>query len=351
MKIRIFIGLCFIFTGILFFLIFFPVPAHKKVVIDIKPGQYFDQTLKKLKEKNLIRSVLLTKIVSKLLGFDKKIQTGEYLIDKELNLIALLKLLSSGKHIIYTITFPEGINLYEIAKKLDETGLILKKEFLDLAFNQDYTKALLGEKLYSFEGYLFPETYKITKYTGAKNLIKLMVDQFLQVYKEIRPRETALARQFKKGEPMTRKEIVILASIIEKETGIPSERRLISSVFHNRLSKNMRLETDPTIIYGILDRTKKTPKNIRKKDIRTKDDYNTYILKGFPKGPIGNPGQESLLASINPQKSNYFFFVSRNDGSHFFSSTYEEHLKAVRQYQLSRPAVRRKTWAKPKNSN
>ena len=145
---------------------------------------------------------------------------------------------------------------------------------------------------------------------------------------------------------MTRKEIVILASIIEKETGLSSERELISSVFHNRLQKNMRLETDPTIIYGILDRTKTLTKNIRKKDIRRKDDYNTYTFKGFPKGPISNPGKKALIASLTPKKSDYLFFVSRNDGSHVFSKTYSEHVKAVARYQLSGKAVRRKTLKK-----
>ena len=196
MKLKLFLRFLLVFFSFFSFLIFFPVKVSQKKIVDIAPGEYFHNTLNDLKKKGLIRSLFLTKGFSKLFGFDKKVKAGEYLVDKNINLISLLKLLSSGKTITYTLTFPEGSNLYEMADKLEKEGLISKEEFLKVSFDQDYIEELLGERLYSFEGYLFPETYTLTKYMGAKKLIKTMVEQFLKTYKKIRPLETDLARTF-----------------------------------------------------------------------------------------------------------------------------------------------------------
>ena len=344
MTFRLFLVALLLSTASLMFVLFFPQPFERPITVDIPPNQYFSKVVKELKAKKLIRSATITKIIGKVFGYDRKVKTGEYLIDEPINLFSLLNLLSSGESIIYSVTFPEGSNIYEMAEQLDKKGLIDQESFLKWAKDQDFSKKLLGKKLYTLEGYLFPETYKITKYTGAKKLITVMVNRFLEVFETVRSLETDLARKFKNGQSMTREEVVILASIIEKETGAEHERTLISSVFHNRLVKNMRLETDPTILYGILDETQKASKNIRKKDIRRKNDYNTYTFRGLPKGPIANPGKEALIAALRPESSDFFFFVSRNDGTHFFSKTYAEHVKAVRRYQLSRRARQGKSW-------
>jgi UPF0755 protein len=144
---------------------------------------------------------------------------------------------------------------------------------------------------------------------------------------------------------MPRHEHVTLASIVEKETGAPGERPMIASVFHNRLKKSMRLQSDPTIIYGILDQNGGEPvKNITKQDIITTTPYNTYKIEALPVGPIANPGKESLLATLNPAESDNFYFVSRNDGTHIFTKTYEEHSQAVRTYQLDPKMREGKSW-------
>ena len=196
--------------------------------------------------------------------------------------------------------------------------------------NRKFIFSLLKEDLPSLEGYLFPETYHITKYTDERTLIQQMVKRFLQVYSEV----------IKKGKtsnpiiPLKRHQIVTLASIIEKETGASQERPLISSVFYNRLEKKMLLQTDPTVLYGILDETKEMKKNITRKDLETPTRYNTYTNKGLPYGPIANPGRESLLAALQPAQSHYLFFVSRNDGTHYFSEKYQDHQQKVQQYQV-----------------
>ncbi|HEY1078907.1 MAG TPA: endolytic transglycosylase MltG, partial [Bdellovibrio sp.] len=182
----------------------------------------------------------------------------------------------------------------------------------------------------------FPETYMLTKFTDTKTLISNMVKRFLYVYNEVAPEAQVL------GWP--RHKVVTLASIIEKETGAPEERPLISSVFHNRMQKNMRLQTDPTVIYGKAEQTGKIEINITRADLTTPTRYNTYTITGLPPGPIANPGKEALLAAVKPAASEFLFFVSQNDGTHVFSVDYKGHESAVKRFQLDRKAREGKSW-------
>jgi UPF0755 protein len=138
--------------------------------------------------------------------------------------------------------------------------------------------------------------------------------------------------------------VITLASVVEKETGAPEERPVIASVFHNRLKKGMRLQSDPTILYGMLMKTGVMTKNIRKKDILAQTPYNTYTVRALPIGPIANPGKEAIKAVLNPGNTDFLYFVSRNDGTHVFSKTYEDHNKAVKAYQLNHRARKGKSW-------
>ena len=178
----------------------------------------------------------------------------------------------------------------------------------------------------SLEGYLFPETYHFSKQTSEHKIIHTMVDAF----KKRVINQELLDRVQRSG--LSLHEIITLASLIEKETGLNEERKHISSVFHNRLRKNMRLQTDPTVIYAINEFNG----NIRKKDLNINSPYNTYRYKGLPPGPIASPGLKSITAALNPIKTNHLYFVSRKDGSHHFSSSLEEHNHAVRRYQLKK---------------
>ncbi len=177
----------------------------------------------------------------------------------------------------------------------------------------------------SLEGYLFPDTYQFAKRTPPHEIVRRMVTQFQTVYDEsFRKRAAQLG--------MTLREVVTLASIIEKETGNASERGLISAVFHNRLKKKMRLQSDPTVIFALTDFNG----NLTKKDLSAPSPYNTYRFIGLPPGPIANPGKESLYAALYPANVDYLYFVSKNDGTHFFSKNLREHNGAVNKYQRRR---------------
>ena len=180
----------------------------------------------------------------------------------------------------------------------------------------------------SLEGYLYPETYKFSKAVGAKKIVKTLVDTFKE-----RVQKPELMQQAKAGK-LTFHEIVTLASLIEKETGLGTERKLISSVFHNRLVKKMRLQTDPTVIYAMVN----FDGNIRKKDLSIDSPYNTYKHFGLPPGPIASPGLDSIRAAMEPDHSDFLYFVSRKDGSHQFSTNYKDHTRAIQKYQLSHRA-------------
>ena len=212
-----------------------------------------------------------------------------------------------------------------MAYHLEQKGFLNQRDFISLSVDSDLIHNLLGEKVDSLEGYLFPDTYNISKPVSPKTLIKLMIHRFLTVYPNL------------SGQPpikLSRHEIVTLASIVEKETGAPQERNLIAGVFYNRLKQNMRLESDPTILYGMTkEQNKLIELNIRKKDILKKTPYNTYRINGFPAGPISNPGVKSLQAVFTPQNSDFLYFVSRNDGTHVFSTNFKAHQKAVNRYQ------------------
>ena len=311
--------------------------ADEKVVFLLEPGVPFKQIIKRLEEQKLIDNQFSLLVFAKVTGWDRKMRHGEYALNRGMTAFQILETLASGKSILYQITFPEGANMYDIANQLEEKGFFKAKDFLDLAKNPVEVKALIGEDRTSLEGYLFPETYSLTRFTTLKELVGAMVRRFRTVYDEV------LAEMGGKI-TMPRHELVTLASIIEKETGAPEERPLISSIFHNRLKIGMRLQTDPTIRYGILDQTGQAKMNITKKDLLTPTLYNTYTIKALPPGPIANPGREAIHAAMKPAESKYLYFVSRNDGTHVFSENYGGHQKAVQNFQLNSKAREGKSW-------
>ena len=214
------------------------------------------------------------------------------------------------------------MNIKEISAFVETAEFCKKKQFIDLCHDKSFILSL-GIKATTLEGYLFPDTYFFPKHTPCETVITTMVAHFNKIFTE---EWQALAKTM----GFSVHDIVTLASIIEKETGDAQERPLISSVFHNRLKKNMRLESDPTVIYGI----KNFDGNIKKKHLKMVTQYNTYQIKGLPMGPIANPGAKSLQAALYPAQTEYLFFVSKKDTTHKFSKTIQEHNKAVRKYQL-----------------
>jgi UPF0755 protein len=219
---------------------------------------------------------------------------------------------------------PEGTNVAQVGEIVERAGLSSKEAFIEAACDPHLAEAL-GIEGRSLEGYLFPETYHFHKGVTPEQMIRKMVSQFHVVFNS-----RWIARAKEQG--FSVHEVVTLASIVEKETAKSDERPLIASVFLNRLKKRMRLESDPTVIYGI----ENFDGNITRKDLQSNTPYNTYRIKGLPPGPISNPGKASMEAVLYPTNEPYLYFVSKNDGSHHFSSTFSEHRRMVRKYQLRR---------------
>ncbi|MCK5836588.1 MAG: endolytic transglycosylase MltG, partial [Desulfobacula sp.] len=215
-----------------------------------------------------------------------------------------------------------GLNIKGIADLMETAAFCTNTSFSDLCHDRSFANSL-GIRSTTLEGYLFPDTYFFPKHTSCEDIIRTMVGHFNHTFtQKWQTRTKALG--------FSVHEIVTLASMIEKETGDASERPLIASVFHNRLKKNMRLESDPTVIYGITD----FDGNIKRKHLKIPTPYNTYQIKGLPQGPIANPGALSIQAALYPARTQYLFFVSKKDTTHQFSKTFQEHNQAVKTYQL-----------------
>ncbi len=293
-------------------------------VVTIERGENFGQIIEKLTRAGLIESKTGFKALGRIRGSHREIKAGEYELRTDMSPNELITALESGKVRYHSITVPEGFCIKDIAKTLVAANMTGHALFIEKALSEETVKrlALPGPTL---EGYLFPDTYRVTRAANVDDLIVMMTDRFKEVYNE-----KFKAMALRRG--MEIKEVITLASIIEKETGLVSEMRTISAVFHNRLSRGIPLQSDPTVIYGIED----FDGNLRRKDLQRKEPYNTYTNAGLPPGPIANPGAEAISAAINPTNEPYLYFVSRNDGSHHFSRTLKEHNIAVRHYQKNR---------------
>ncbi len=306
-----------------------PDPSFR--IILIEPGNFI-KTSDLLYKEGLIKDSKRFFWLARLLRMSSKVRVGEYEVKMDMSPFDILKVITSGKSVLHAVHIPEGFNIDQIADDLASKNLVDRTEFINLAKDTKMAK-LLGINDISLEGYLYPETYSFTHFTGERVILKTMVEKFKEVYS----REIKFAAERQKA---SMHDVVVLASMIEKETGAPEERPIISSVFHNRLKLKMLLQSDPTVIYG-----KKTERmNITKADLLTPTPYNTYTRKGLPAGPISNPGKNSLLAAIEPADTKYLYFVSRNNGTHYFSATYAEHNQAVKVYQQNAAARRGKSW-------
>lgn len=295
-----------------------------EILIYVKPGQSFKATTKMLYEKGIIQSPFRFHLIARYSGYDKKLQAGEYLLSGSVSPLKLLEKLVNGEVKLHKLTIPEGYNIYQIAELAAEAGFGEKTVFIEAATDASFAREK-GIEADTFEGYLFPDTYFFPRGTTSRKIIATMVDRFRSVFK---PEWKNQGQTY----GFTIHQVVTLASIIEKETGVPSERPIISSVFHNRLKKRMRLESDPTVIYGI----KNFNGNLTRKHLATRTPYNTYKIRGLPQGPIANPGLESLHAALYPANTPYIYFVSKRDKTHQFSTNLQNHNKAVRKYQLRR---------------
>jgi UPF0755 protein len=298
---------------------------QKEEIFIVKKGSGLKSVATELERRNLIRSKDLFIFWALLKRGSRDIKAGEYSLNQSMSPVKILTILASGAVKTHPLTIPEGLAAEQIADILAQKGLVDKKEFMALAMDKNFAASLHIDGQ-SVEGYLFPDTYLLSRDMRARQIIDVMIKRFWDIFNN-------LERGHKP--PLSLHEIVTLASIVEKETGLAEERPLIASVFLNRLGKRMRLESDPTVIYGLKD----FDGNLKKKDLQSPNPYNTYRHRGLPPGPIANPGRESLRAVINPAQTDYLYFVSKNDGSHYFSATLREHNTAVLRYQKRRRSV------------
>ncbi|MGE0083225.1 MAG: endolytic transglycosylase MltG [Desulfococcaceae bacterium] len=297
--------------------------GQSEKIVEILPGHGFAAVMETLKKERIVDDPLRFRLIALFKGYDRQIKAGEYLLSLSMSPLEILENIAKGKIYLRRFTIPEGYTLRQIAIAVSEAGLGKESEFTRLASDMEFIKKS-GIRADSLEGYLFPDTYFFPKSTGIPTILMTMIRRFHSVFTEEwekRAQEIGFSVH----------EIVTLASIIEKETGNPAERPLISSVFHNRLKKKMRLQTDPTVIYGI----ENFDGNLTRKHLETLTPYNTYQISGLPPGPIASPGEKSLHAALWPAQTEYLYFVSKGDKTHEFSATLEDHNRAVRKYQLS----------------
>ncbi len=291
-------------------------------VVEIPKGSGLSSISEKLMHSGVIANDKLFILYVMKEGWQDDLKAGEYKFEKDATMAQVVSKIVQGDVELDRVTIPEGLTVKEIAKLLHQKGVVSESEFIAETQNKELRKKLLGPGVNSFEGYLFPETYSYSRSLNSKELITLMVERFKAVYEPLSDQRRRIN--------LTDTEILTLASIIEKETGAGFERPIISGVFHNRLRIGMKLDSDPTVIYGMGENYNG---NLRRRDLRQYTEYNTYVIKGLPPGPIANPGKDSILAVLNPADVKYLYFVSKGDGTHYFSNSLREHQNAVNKYQ------------------
>jgi len=278
----------------------------------------------RLNEANLIKDGTGLLILAKLLGKDRHIQAGRYDFEKGVTLYSVFNKLIKGDVTLSEVTIPEGLTIKQIAGILKREIQIDSSEFVLVATDSQFAKNM-GLPASNLEGYLFPDTYKLSWGTSAEKVAQILVEQFKRTFTD-----SLLRHADKIGFSLA--EVMTLASMIEAEAKDGEEREMISAVYHNRLKRGMLLQCDPTVIYALpeLDRP------LLLKDLKVDSPYNTYKYPGLPPGPIGNPGKASILAALHPADVNYLYFVARGDGTHIFSSTLEEHNRAKNKIKQAR---------------
>ena len=321
--------ICFGLSAKMISFAFFPLRPNETntVVLEVRKGTLPNDLARQFLLNKVIEDSRSFLLLGKLTRQWKNMKAGEYRFSAAMSPLEIFSILTSGISIPHPITIREGENIYEIAADMQTSGLTTKKDFLALCKSKTFISSfgIFGEHLPpSLEGFLFPDTYFFNRSQTLEEMIRQMVRTF-------RSHWGTKEDQDAKAIGMTLSQVVTLASIIEKETGAAQERPVISAVFHNRLRKGMKLQSDPTTIYGIWDTY---DGNIHKRDLASKNDYNTYTIAALPIGPISNPGKESIQAALHPVESQYLYFVSHNDGTHQFSTNINDHNNAVRKYQL-----------------
>ena len=303
-------------------------PADPKAsgqVVVVPAGSGANAVARMLASRKIIDSAFNFKLLFYLKNRTSHIKAGEYHLAAAMSPAEIIDTLIQGNVILHRLTIPEGYTLKQIAELVEASGIMAPGESFFQAATATDLLSSLGIAADSAEGYLFPETYFFPAGVPARDVVAALLARFYSVFSQ-----EWVKRSGELG--FSVHQIVTLASIIEKETAVPQERPLIASVFHNRLKRGMRLESDPTVIYGLAD----FDGNLTRAHLNNPTPYNTYRVRGLPPGPIANPGRASLEAALYPAESAFLYFVATGRGTHFFSADFSDHQQAVRKFQLRR---------------
>jgi UPF0755 protein len=318
-----------ILTGVAFFR-YARSPADRLIVtkvVDIPKGAGFFRITEIMNDAGLVANRPFFWLLALGKGATRHIRAGEYEFTGSQSPSEILNKLVRGEIKSYTVTLPEDITVNDVAKRLLADKLINEKEFMALAVDKEFLGSL-GIEAESIEGYLFPETYQFDRSMTTREVIRVIVRQFwIEITPEMRNRAEKIG--------LTLHKWLTFASIIGKESGNKDEKPLISAVFHNRLKRGMKLQSDPTAVYH-LEQAGTPVKTVLRSHLKKNTPHNTYLINGLPPGPIANPGIDSLQAALYPANVNYLYFVSKNDGSHQFSASLDVHNQAVSKYQINR---------------
>lgn len=298
-----------------------PVQAKAPVIVVIPAGASFAQIAQRLHAAGVIDRPMVLRAYARTSGSDRGVRSGEFLFDRPLTPPAVLEKLHGTESFARRVTIPEGHSARQIREALERAGLG-GRDVYECVMQSPELLAEFDLPATGIEGYLFPDTYEFDPGVSPEAVVRRMLTRFREV-------SAGLAEQRRRA-GMSEEEMVTLASVIEKETGAASERPLVAGVFHNRMRLGMKLQSDPTIIYG---RDGDWTRPITRSDLVDPHPYNTYAHTGLPPGPIANPGRAALAAAVEPDPTTALYFVSRNDGTHVFSSNLADHNAAVRKYQ------------------
>ncbi|ODS51953.1 MAG: hypothetical protein ABS36_19275 [Acidobacteria bacterium SCN 69-37] len=297
-----------------------------EVFVELPAGTSVSGMADRLAAAGIVPDALTFRLAARLSGQERRLQAGEYRFADAATPTEVVARLARGDVFVLPITFREGLTIPEMAGVFEAAGLGPAESFRTAAGRVDLIRDL-DPAADDLEGYLFPSTYTVSRRTTADELVAAMVSQFRRVYADLRGRADTSS--------LSLREIVTLASVVERETAAPDERPMVAAVFLNRLRRGMPLQTDPTVIYAMM-RLGRWTGNIRRSDLQMEHPYNTYRNPGLPPGPIAAPGRSALEAVLDPANVPYLYFVSRNDGTHVFSSTLTEHNRAVNEWQRRR---------------
>jgi UPF0755 protein len=288
-------------------------------MVSVAPGEPFRSTTARLQAAGVVRHAWVLRLWARWRRLDRLVRSGDYRFDQPLSPIDVLAVLRSPTAALHRVTIPEGSTLEQIAALLGNAGFGAADQFLCVARDPMFLLRM-DVPANGLEGYLFPDTYAFAWSTPPDRILAAMVERFRE--------QTAALQALRLDAGMSEEDMVVLASVIEKETGVAEERALVSAVFHNRLRLGMPLQSDPTATYGRDIHGAPTAA-----DMEVDSPYNTYLHPGLPTGPICNPGVASMQAALTPAKVPYLYFVARKDGTHAFSRTLEEHNRAVAHFQ------------------